>query len=490
MKKLGYSTFHAGKWHLGVSQKRFLPGAKGFDEYRLLHSQPIGGALPVVTEKGKFTTDDQVWRPAYEADEIIGFIERQSQKGKPAFVDWWPIEPHWPLYVPPGFDNDCCGFDLETYRGQLLAMMYQWDREFGRIVAYLKKADLYEDSLIIITSDNGGLPKAVAEHRKLAVGKSSIYEGGIRVPFVARWPAVIARGETDAQVMTSMDIFPTLMDLLGGGKPATDGEDMSAIFEGGEAEHRKPPFWQVRTDSVRRYDDETRSEQFAMRQGCLKVIKTEAASNPYRMYDVCADPAEEMDLAPKRPYRFERMKRDLLERRMEISRYTGRDLVDEPVIIENDDRLNIHQDDITIKATVEPGYEREGRYVLYRRGTGIRLTLEEGRLVARIKGVADASNRPAIKEVSLEAPLPRDNKRHDIQLMIRGYLRGQSTIWLFVDGRERDKLWGGIGSYDLGESVFAVLWEEVPAQLGDEGISLADYEIFLTAIRPDEMSGG
>ena len=487
MKSLGYATFHVGKWHLGVSQERFMPTGLGFDQYRMTWLSPNHGKLRVTTDQGLIVTDEQPWRPVYEADEIIRFIKAQRAADKPVFVNWWPMEVHWPLYVPPTFDNECCGFDLETKRGQLLAMLYQWDREFGRVVDYLKQAGLYDNALVIVTSDNGGLHEAVSPDHKQSKGKNSIYEGGIHVPFVASWPALIEPGSTSDQLMTSMDLFPSIATLLGGRKPETNGEDVSGIFTGKQVEHEEPPFWQVRTVPVRRFEDETRSEEFAIRDGCWKMFKTGAPKDPYHLYNICADPNETENLAAEKPDLFQRLKRELLQRRMEISNYASYDRISEPVTIPDDDRLNIHQDDITIRATIEPGYDRDREYVIYERGTGIRLTLSDGELVAELTGVEDSSDNPKIGTVTLKAPVPDDGKPHEVQFMIRGYFRGDDTFSLFIDDQERAKLWGEIGSREPGPSLFAVLWEEVPAQLGDTGITLLNYQIFLSAIPPQEI---
>jgi len=487
MRSLGYATFHVGKWHLGISQERFTPTGLGFDQYRMTWLNPNHGTLRVTTDQGLITTDEQSWRPAYEANEIIRFMEAQRTAGKPVFVSWWPMEVHWPLYVPPMFDNECCGFNLGTRRGQLLAMLYQWDREFGRVVDYLKQAGLYENALVIATSDNGGFHGAVSPDHRQSTGKNSLYEGGIRVPFVASWPTLIEPGSSSDQLMTSMDLFPSIVGLLGGQGPDTTGEDLSGIFTGREVKHKEPPYWQVRTVSVRKFADETRSEEFAIRDGCWKMFKTRALNDPYHLYNVCADPNETENLAFEKPDLFRRLKRELLQRRMEISSYARYERVSGPVTIPDDDRLNVHQDDITIRATIEPGYDRDREYVIYERGTGIRLALSDGELVAEVKGVEDSGDNPKIGTVTLKAPVADDGKPHEVQFMIRGYFRGDATISLFVDDEEKAKLWGEIGSNDPGPSLFAVLWEEVPAQLGDTGITLSDYRIFLSAIPPQEM---
>ena len=387
----------------------------------------------------------------------------------------------------------CCGFDLNTDRGKALAMMKAWDHEFGRVVDFLKAENLFDDSLVVLTSDNGGYRFAVSPARDVSGAKGSLSEGGIRVPFTASWPSVIPPNSSSDNILTANDVFPTIMGLLEQPLPQTDGEDMSEVFkaEGVEVEHTRVPFFQMRTTAWRRYDDESQSDEFAIRDGCMKMIKTSEEGGPFRLYNVCSDSRELADLAESQPVLASQMKRTLLERRRDTSRHSQYENVSDLQIIPNDIRLDIHQDDLTIHATIQPGYEDGNTYNLYSRGEGVNLSLSStdsdlSRLTASITGIA-LENSSSTEVISLSADVPNDGVAHEVTFVIRGYLRGESSFQLFVDGIEKSKINGVVNSARAGESVYAVISENIEAFVGDVGIDLSDVAIYLTAIEPSEL---
>jgi len=231
-KSAGYDTFHIGKWHSGTALPGYLPGANGFDDFKIMKALPDRGTLEYLGPEGYADTPAQTWRPQYQADQIIEFIDKSTEN---VFVNWWPIEPHTPLIVPPSFTEEvnraCCNFDLSTNRGVLLAMMYSFDAEFGRVVDYLKAQDLFDDSLIVVTSDNGGLQTALDTNRALQGNKGNLGEGGIRVPFFASWPKNIEAEQISNSVTTTYDIMPTFAGIIGAETGEVLGEDFSeALF--------------------------------------------------------------------------------------------------------------------------------------------------------------------------------------------------------------------------------------------------------------------
>ena len=106
MKGMGYRTFHLGKWHVGNSKEVFKPSAKGFDRYLIQRAVPYEGVLNTDTESGFGTTEPQVWRATYHANLIIEEIRNAVlTDNETLYINWWPLIPHLPLYVPPTFTD-------------------------------------------------------------------------------------------------------------------------------------------------------------------------------------------------------------------------------------------------------------------------------------------------------------------------------------------------------------------------------------------------
>lgn len=501
MKDLWYNTFHIGKWHVGTSKDEYLPDGKWFDKYTIMFGAYKSGEMPIETESWRIKTPDYRSRVGYQADQIIEYIEANKDSGK-VFVNWWPIEPHTPLHVPPTFTDDvnasCCNFDLTTRRGQLLSMMYTWDSEFWKVLKYLKAEGLYDDSLMILTSDNGGYKLALSpdEDRDLKGAKATLYEWWIKVPFVAVWPWVIPANTQTDDLMLTTDIYPTIMWLLWETSQisrAIDGLDMTPILtQNGEVKREKTVFFWTRVHSWRKHDDETLLDQYALRDGCLKIIKTSDPTSLFELYDICNDPSEDNNLALSQEGVFENMKAAMLTRRMETTNYLSNDFIDSEIVLPNDDRLDISHDDLTIHTTLQPWYATGGVYNVYSRGESISLDIDTTQpgitqVHASMYGVDDVIPNPKLETVNISAIIPQDNQEHDITFVIRWYMRGEASFSIYIDGVEQALLRGGLDTFENGPSIFSLVSEIADAQLGDTWITLTDTNIYTTAIHPDEM---
>ena len=508
MKSSGYDTYHIGKWHSGTGQAQYLPDEHGFDEFKIMKHSPYEGILKYQDETGYYLTESsQAWRPQYQADEIISFIENAG--GNDVFVNWWPIEPHTPLYVPPTFTEEinaaCCNFDLTNNRGKALATMYAFDAEFGRVIDYLKAEGLYDDSLIITTSDNGGYRFALEDEstRTFSGHKANLYEGGIRVPFVATWPNQIAAG-ISTEPMNTYDLMPTIAALVGYGSemPEIDGEDLSPIMLGESYSGRERGlFWEMRTDSWRRYEDEMQSNEYAYREGCYKIANLELPHETFVLYDLCNDPQELTDISATEPVLFAEMSQKLLERRLTNSNLFYEDsLVNQSVLLD-DFRLNVHHDDLTIYATIDALDETETIHTLYERGDGLHFYIDTSNsesplIVADIMGVTSISTvNPTVESIRLDAPYdPATQLGERVGFVMFGYTRAGASIRLFVDGEEVDKKESPVHPVSpapvvpIGDSVYAIINEpEAVAQIGDTSLQLSDVTLYATALNPAKI---
>ncbi|QIF03593.1 sulfatase [Roseimicrobium sp. ORNL1] len=241
MKAAGYATGMFGKWHLG-NDGAHHPGERGFDE-----------AIVSMGKHFNFNTNPEVEVPegAYLADfltdKAVDFITRH--KDKPFFL----YLPHFGVHSPHEAKKDLIehfkpkapagGHDNPTYA----AMIASVDESVGRVMETLEKLGLAENTVLIFTSDNGGvggyaregIKKAgdVTDNAPLRSGKGSLYEGGTRVPFVVRWPGVVKPGSTSDVPAIHVDIFPTLLELAKGTAPegqVLDGESLVPLFRGGD----------------------------------------------------------------------------------------------------------------------------------------------------------------------------------------------------------------------------------------------------------------
>lgn len=263
----GYQTAMVGKWHLGHSQMTYHPNNRGFEHfYGHLHTE-VGFFPPFSNQGGKdfqrngVSIDDQGYETYLLADEVSRYI-RERDREKPFFVYMPFIAPHTPLDAPQELIDkyEDIDTDLEPARSKhtdetrstakLLRMpsarpMYAavvdgMDQAIGRVLKTLDEEGIADNTIVLFFSDNGGAAYSVggADNVPLRGGKGEAFEGGIRVVSVMRWPEALAGGQKMGQIMTAMDVFPTLADAAGietGNEFALDGRSMlPAIRDGKE----------------------------------------------------------------------------------------------------------------------------------------------------------------------------------------------------------------------------------------------------------------
>ena len=232
LKNLGYSTAAIGKWHLG-KEDHHHPNNRGFDYfYGLLDgSRPYfhTSDLPK-TKKLMRNSDVDDLADGYVTDvltnEAIDWISQQvnSGDGSPFFTYLSYTAVHGPFESKTEdfdrFSDNCIGFDgnaCSKQRQNYAAMTYSLDQNIGKLIDSLKSLGVYDNSLLFFINDNGGpSPKVITDNGILKGGKSSCYEGGLRVPFFCVWPGHIPAGETYDKQVISLDILPTIITAAGG----------------------------------------------------------------------------------------------------------------------------------------------------------------------------------------------------------------------------------------------------------------------------------
>jgi len=233
LKKAGYVCGHVGKWHLGGPKYR--PEAQGFDfnfagDHR---GQPPSYFWPyripnVKTGKpGEYLTDRST-------DEAIGFIE--ANKDRPFFLYFAHYAVHTPLQAKKDktekyrrLGRPPRGVNSATYA----AMIESVDESVGRVVAKLDELGIADNTVVFFMSDNGGL-QWVTSNAPLRAGKGTLYEGGIREPWIVKWPGVVKPGSTCSVPVISTDFYPTILEIAGlkpDPKQAPDGLSIAPLLK-------------------------------------------------------------------------------------------------------------------------------------------------------------------------------------------------------------------------------------------------------------------
>jgi arylsulfatase A-like enzyme len=302
LKEAGYATAHFGKWHLGGGRDvTDAPAfaAYGYDEHAGTYESPEPHP-DITATKWIWSDQDKVkrWeRTAFFVDRTLDFLRRNA--AKPCYVNLWPDDTHTPWVPAAGAPK---GDSPENLR----AVLVEFDRQIGRLLDGLRDLGLEKDTLVLFTSDNGPLPTFDrARAAGLRGSKLSLYEGGLRVPFLARWPGRVPAGRVDEETaLSAVDLFPTLCAIAGAPAPAeTDGEDLSAALLGKTVARKRPIFWEYgRNERTFAYPKAPgdRSPSIAVRDGNWKLL-VGADGSGAELYDLAADPRESANVAERRP---------------------------------------------------------------------------------------------------------------------------------------------------------------------------------------------
>lgn len=311
LRQAGYATAHFGKWHLGGGRDvTDAPpfAAYGYDEHAGTYESPQ--PHPDITATNWIWSDqDPVkrWdRTAFFVDKTLDFLARHAEQS--CFVNLWLDDVHTP-WVPEA------GAPKGDTRRNLRPVLVELDRQMGRLLDGLQEKNLTERTLVIFTSDNGPLPTFEQTRTAgLRGSKLSLYEGGVRMPFLVRWPGRIPAGRTDdATVLSAVDLAPSLITLAGAAMPQDvnfDGEDLSAALVGTPQQRQKPLFWEYgRNEEFFRFpgDARNRSPNLAVRDGSWKLLVSTEGANP-ELYDLQADPNETKNLADAQPQIVNRLR--------------------------------------------------------------------------------------------------------------------------------------------------------------------------------------
>lgn len=313
LQTAGYATAHYGKWHLSNNMipDSPVPGKYGYDEY---------GAFNCSGEQMPWYEDSM---------HTVAFMEKSQKDGKPFFINVWLHEPHTPHQTIPKYRWRFR--DLDEPDNIYAAILSHADDRVGEILDALDRLGQTDNTLVIFSSDNGpaGASNELSLSYDSATGagygrgaskgttggrkgyKASLFEGGIGVPFIARWPGKVPAGKVDdVSLMSAVDLLPTFCDIAGVKLPSDyqpDGVSQVATLKGKKYPSRtKPLFWKYPSRWPASKSKPDHWVSFAVVDQTWKLVANKDLSY-VELYDIAGTPYEKDDLKEGQPNVVQRM---------------------------------------------------------------------------------------------------------------------------------------------------------------------------------------
>lgn len=333
LRNAGYDTCHSGKWHLNGEfnlPTQPQPWDHGFSHWFSTQNN----ALPNHRNPNNFVRNGapvgklEGYSAPLVVDEAVRWLHAGRDKQKPFFLYLCFHEPHEPIASDKRYTDLYRSDDpsLSAHHGNITQM----DAAFGRLMKFLDEQQLQDETLVFFTSDNGPAITAIHPHGSagpLRDKKGSLYEGGIRVPGIFRWPGQIKPGTASDVPVAAVDLLPTLCSLTGVKPPPDrplDGVDVLPLLTGAGLRRDRPLYWQLNRAHSK--------PKVAMRVGDWKILAglglsvTPHGSNivpgqmeslkaaeleSFELYHLGRDPGEQTDLAAREPARLAELKQQL-----------------------------------------------------------------------------------------------------------------------------------------------------------------------------------
>ncbi|MEZ5727113.1 MAG: sulfatase-like hydrolase/transferase [Burkholderiaceae bacterium] len=305
LRAAGYRTALVGKWHLGYPP-HFGPLKSGYEE----HIGPLSGGVSYFSHVDRSGRHDFVendheadhtgsYMTDLLSDRAVDYVRQRGADRAPFLLSLHYTAPHWPWETrdsaaDPDVDADIThkhGGSIRVYQ----QMIREMDEGIGRLLDALDAQDLAQDTLIVFTSDNGG--ERFSDNWPLVGGKMDLTEGGIRVPYIVRWPKGVPAGGVTEQFALTMDWLPTFLEIAGApADPAhpLDGVSLLPVLKDPSASFGRELYWRMK------YRD-----QRAMRAERWKYLKID--EHEY-LFDVVADERERANQADRDPARLDAMR--------------------------------------------------------------------------------------------------------------------------------------------------------------------------------------
>ena len=311
LKEIGYHTALIGKWHLGLESPN-TPNERGFDFF---HGW-LGDMMDDYWKKRRhdinyMRKNQEVIDPEGHATDLftqwsIDYIEQQAKTKQPFFLYLAYNAPHFPVQPPKNWLVKVQAREpqLSEKRAKLVAFIEHLDDGIGKVVEALKTSGQYENTIILFSSDNGGLLRDEANNGPWRDGKQSVYEGGLRVPTLVVWKDVIKAGSSSDYKSLTMDMYPTLVEIAGGKVDhSIEGRSFLPVLKGEALSDRDRPLYFTRREGGARYGGLTIQ---ALQLNEWKLLQN-SPFTPQELYNLKEDPAEENNLIEQEPEKFKEL---------------------------------------------------------------------------------------------------------------------------------------------------------------------------------------
>ncbi len=321
LRDAGYTTCHVGKWHLNShfnQPTQPQPNDHGYDWWLATQNNAAPShAMPTnFVRNGQAIGKVNEYSAPFVVHEAIRWLNEHRDPAKPFFMTVWTHEPHYPIASDKRFRNLYSALQ-DPVQIAHHANVTQMDDAFGELMRELDSRNLSENTVVFFTSDNGPEGNGVTTPGRGSTGglrgrKRSVYEGGIRVPGVLRYPGKTTAATTSEIPVIGSDFFATALHIAGLTPPpdrVIDGGNFLSILDGQTVARGRPLYW--------RCDIAPNNRHTAMRIGDWKIVADEKLTE-FEMYHLGNDPKETHDLSRSEAEQFARMKAKLAELNEEI----------------------------------------------------------------------------------------------------------------------------------------------------------------------------
>ena len=309
LSEAGYHTAAIGKWHLGLRPENH-PTERGFDLFHGFLGDMMDDYFTHLRwdnnymRRNKEQIDPEGHATDLFTDWSIDYIKKRARTDQPFFLYLAYNAPHGPLQPPKDWLEKVKQREagISDRRAQLVALIEHMDSGIGKVIDALRRTGEYENTLIVFTSDNGGI--GVADNGPWRGRKGQMYEGGIRVPMAVVWPGHVKPGSSTGRIAMSMDILPTAMEAAGVEiEQDIDGRSFLPTLLGEDQPAPERDLFWVRREGRNRFMGQA---IWAARRGPWKLLQN-TAHTPFELYNLAEDPKEQHNLADENREKFNEM---------------------------------------------------------------------------------------------------------------------------------------------------------------------------------------
>ena len=307
LKKTGYHTAIVGKWHLGLESPN-TPTERGFDFFHGFLGDMMDSYTTHLRHGNNYMRRNrEVIDPIGHATDIFSdwasdYLRERAQAKQPFFLYLAYNAPHFPIEPPADWlaKVKARAPQLDEKRAKNVAFVEHLDDAIGRVLAVLKESGLEQNTVVVFSADNGGSLPHAQHNDPWHGGKQDHYDGGLRVPFMVRWPAQIKAGSHSDYAGLNFDLFPTFLELAGAkSSPELDAVSLVSMLRGGTIATPRDLYF-VRREGGAAYGGKSYQ---AIIRGDWKLMQNDPWSS-LALYNLKTDPQEQTNLAKKAPLIF------------------------------------------------------------------------------------------------------------------------------------------------------------------------------------------